>query len=74
MTNVVDMGGLFDLVVPAGGWLQCKWRSELVHTDRLLQMVSKRNERNKVAGLSECGDFKAADGADKLCSIAHDQF
>ena len=49
-----------------------KRRSELVHTDRLLQMVSKRNERNKVAGLPDCSDFMASDGADRLCPVAHD--
>lgn len=66
------MGVLLNILVLAGGWLHGTWRSELVLTDRLVDTVAKSNERDKVAGLPECGDLTAADGAGKLCSVAHD--
>ena len=72
LADVADMGVLPNLLVSMGGWLHGAWRCELVLTYRLFDMVAKSRVRDKVAGLPEGGDPTAADGAGKLCSVAHD--
>ena len=71
LADVADMGGLLDLLVPVGGWLHGTWRCKLFLTDRLVDTVAKSNERDKVAGLPECADLTAADGAGEVGGIAH---
>lgn len=66
------MGVLLNLLVLGGGWLHGTWRCELVLTDRLVDTVAKSDKRDKVAGFPDCGDLTGADGAGKLCSVAHD--